>query len=583
MANSTNSQKTTMPLRSGANNSAKSNMSPISHGMGQAASPENKKSPRIVQDKSRSRAPISTSPSDFLPSSGKGITITEKLTHTVPHVQQPSSSSSPLSSTYFPQSESSKTAQATPVKASEKQAEKPANVLAKFLVDDRLRDNISTDALHKARHLDSSFHIEKIPNVLKHLTLGNGQNYIPSKKLLEKYFSKVITQSPVWKEIEHIYGGFLKTQAGSIEPIGRDQQEAYGKCMVGLLFGESGTFEKSSLPIELRNFLISSDHYFHENLLENKNARAMSLADIEKARFVYFNDLLASKILLPLFSKFSASEFSSAETLLQVAIQDQLDHAIASVKKDFFAASYEVASPELKEKIFSNLVNDMQEQQEKLVTKRTQQLHLGSVSHSQQAKESSSVSPRSKKTIDELRSRRAKAKAIDKKITQLVRIIGKKGLSDNLIDYLHDENKSLLLSKERVSQTEIRNHCLLIAAKYLSSHSLEHSEHAAVCEFIGKLTAFISAEDQSANKALDAIDATVTDLEIDLLLADSDANGEPLVPLRSRPLDESGSASENEEHSASVTSVLSSGETTANSSTSSTASVSSTTTTSFNQ
>ena len=379
----------------------------------------------------------------------------------------------------------------------------------------------------------------------------------------------------------HIYGGFQKTQAGSNEPMERNQQEVYAKCMVGLLFGESGTLEKSSLPNELRDFLISSDHYFHENLLKNKSATGMSIDDIEKARFVYFNDLLSSKILIPLFLQLFASEFSGAETLLQIAIEDQLGHAIASLKKDFFAWSYEVASPELKEKISFKLVDEMQQQQEKLIAKRAQQLHLGSVSHSQQSKGSSPVSPRSQKTVDELRARRAKAKAIDKKITQLVGVIGMKGLSDNFIDYLHDENKSLLISKERVSKSEIRNHCLLSAAKYLSSHTLAQYEHAIVCEFIGKLTAFISTEGQSANKALDTIDATVTDLEMDLLLAESEFNGVPLVPLRATLLDESESASDNEDevHSSSDTSALSSDETTASSRTSSTASVSTTTST----
>ena len=521
------------------------------------SSPLTKKTPRLFGRRGAS----SVSPG----SSSKQVEPAKIPSHTEPRIQQAySSSSSPL-----PQHAPSNTAPITPSKSSETQGNTAESALVKLLADDRLRENTSLASLYEARKMDVSFHAQNLPSPIKHLNAIKSQNYLSAKQLIQSYFAPCTAQSAAWRDVEMSYAGFKKTQSGLSESMENAQLEAYADCFVSLIFGEAGTVEKSRLPKEVQHFLICSDHYFHEKLLNAALTKNLSPDDMDRARLAYVDELL-NKICAPLFLQLSGPDASDTEVALQVSISKHLARSVTGLHKDFLALSYASASPELQEKISLKLVDDMQEQQQNLVAKRMQQLSLGSSSHQKANKGSHPVSPRSPKSPENLRAMRAREKALDKQINQVFKQIDTQSLSDNFVDVLRDETKRGIASTEDISQMAMQRHLLRAATQLQSDQSFDQDEQRAGVAFIDALTASIQAADQSMSKAIDSMNSMVEALEVDLLLDELEFDGTVLVPQQatSREASELVSDSSDDAQETSTDSISTSGQTTANSSTS---------------
>lgn len=521
--------------------------------------PRTKKTPRLLGRRGAS----SVSPG----SSSKQVEPEKITSHTEPRIQQAYSSSS--SSSPLPQNEPSNAAPLTSKKSSETQDNTAESALVKLLADDRLRENTSLASLYEARKMDVSFHAQNLPSPIKHLSAIKSQNYLSAKQLIQSYFAPCTAQSAAWRDVEMSYAGFKKTQSGLSEPMENAQLEAYADCFVSLIFGEAGTVEKSRLPKEVQHFLIGSDHYFHEKLLNAALTKNLSPDEMDRARLAYVDELL-TKICAPLFLQLSGPDASVTEVALQVSISKHLARSVTGLHKDFLALSYASASPELQEKISLKLVDDMQEQQQNLVAKRMQQFSLGFSSHQKANKGSHPVSPRSPKSPENLRVMRAREKARDKQINQIFNQIGAQSLSDNFVDVLRDETKRGIASTEDVSQIAMQGHLLRAAKQIQSDQSFDQDEQRVGLAFIDALTARIQAADQSTSKAIDSISSTVEALEVDFLLDELEFYGTVLLPQRatSFAVSELVSDSSDDGQDTLTDSTSTSGQTTANSNTS---------------
>lgn len=293
--------------------------------------------------------------------------------------------------------------------------------LADLLVNDLMSEQLSVASLSTLGHTDAAFYIEHLPEEFKPLASGLLHPTISSGKLMQRYFADDFSNNVGWNGATSMYANFMQREAAKssssrsshMGDIDNDTQEAEmeriwsaAMVIVRSLLGYPPTVDSSPLPGKLISLLIACDQRLHAKLISIDKPAAFSTDQIRTARLAALTHLLVNRLLHPMLLSLASKNPSQSEMWFQVILKRGLVSRVKQLAEALFSKSFATSPLALQQQATEKATREKIDARIRQLQTKSSTRHVRT-----RSADTTPISPRTLRTIEEARSLRKVQKA----------------------------------------------------------------------------------------------------------------------------------------------------------------------------
>ncbi len=292
--------------------------------------------------------------------------------------------------------------------------------LADLLVNDLVSERLSAASLSTLGSTDAAFYIDHLPEEFKPLASGLLHPTISSGKLMQRYFAADFSNNVGWNGATSLYANFMQREAAKASSassntsnVDADTQQAEmerirgaSEVIVRSLLGYPPTVDSSPLPGKLIGLLIACDQRLHAKLLSTDMPATFSTDQIRTARLAALTHLLVNRLLQPMLLSLAQQNLSNSEMWLQVLLKKGLVSSVRQLAEALFNKSFATSPLALQQQATEKATREKIDARIRRLQTKPPTRHVRT-----RSADTTPISPRTLRTIEEARSLRKVQKA----------------------------------------------------------------------------------------------------------------------------------------------------------------------------